>query len=162
MSHLQMKGFRITRTGLRCFTALLIMDAYGEKILAFIKLNLFMAYLCYLSFRAVQTLVTAQRHRRSLAKSGEGQYLFLLLSLISFIKNNKGLRTSNEQLYQQSGKLCQQFMILHKPNTRSQHFHATGGLGTRKPRRSVEPTGAGKLTYRPTRSSLRIQMTSDC
>jgi hypothetical protein len=53
-------------------------------------------------------------------------------------------------------------MILHKPNTRSQHFHGAGGLGTRRPRRSVEPTGAGKSTCKPTRSSSRIQMTSDC
>ncbi|ONM33123.1 SRP40 carboxy-terminal domain protein [Zea mays] len=60
-----------------------------------------------IGLRVAQTPVTAQRHRRSLAKSREG------------------------------------------------------GLGTRKPRRSVAPTGAGKSTCKPTRSSSRIQTTSE-
>lgn len=36
-----------------------------------------------------------------------------------------------------------------------------GILGTRRPRRSAEPTRVGSLIYKPTRLSLTIQMTSN-
>jgi len=96
--------------------------------------------MAYLSFRVVEKLVMVRRRKRSLVKSEEGWYfLFPLIFLLrAFI-----------------GKYVPFWFRVYSICL------AAGAFGMRRPRRSAEHTGAGKSTYKPTRSSLTIRMTSD-